>query len=70
MNRYSNNWYESSIPLQKLLLIIMIRSMDSHNYNYFGFYSASIEGFSMLLKTSVSCFMMMISITNRSPIEQ
>ncbi|XP_050575089.1 uncharacterized protein LOC126914744 [Bombus affinis] len=45
---YNTNWYEASVPLQKLLLIIMIRSIDSFTCTFFGVYSASMEGVSMV----------------------
>ncbi|XP_043580617.1 uncharacterized protein LOC122566844 [Bombus pyrosoma] len=59
---YDTNWYEASVPLQKLLLIIMIRSIDSFTCSFFGFYNASMGGVSMILKKSVSYFTVMMSM--------
>ncbi|XP_054004265.1 uncharacterized protein LOC128890084 isoform X2 [Hylaeus anthracinus] len=58
---YNTNWYELSVAIQKLLLIIMIRCNEPFIFSFSCFFSASIEGFSTLLKNTVSYFMMMSS---------
>ncbi|XP_053979020.1 uncharacterized protein LOC128876571 isoform X1 [Hylaeus volcanicus] len=59
---YNTNWYRTSIYIQKLLLIIMIKCTEPVSYPIFGFYFASIEGFATLVRNTMSYFMMMTSI--------
>ncbi|XP_078035890.1 uncharacterized protein LOC144469442 isoform X4 [Augochlora pura] len=64
---YSTPWYNTSVFIQKQLLIIMTKCSESLMFDFYGFYNASIEGFSgisffQLVRCTVSYFMMMTSI--------
>ncbi|XP_078035910.1 uncharacterized protein LOC144469442 isoform X6 [Augochlora pura] len=59
---YSTPWYNTSVFIQKQLLIIMTKCSESLMFDFYGFYNASIEGFSGLVRCTVSYFMMMTSI--------
>ncbi|XP_076656417.1 uncharacterized protein LOC143361047 isoform X2 [Halictus rubicundus] len=43
---YSTPWYNRSVSIQKSLLIIMIRCSEPLIFDFYGFYNASVEGFS------------------------
>ncbi|XP_053981750.1 uncharacterized protein LOC128878007 isoform X2 [Hylaeus volcanicus] len=58
---YNTNWYKLSVAIQKLLLIIMVRCSEPFIFSISCFYFASIEGFSTLIRNTVSYFMMMSS---------
>ncbi|XP_076629139.1 uncharacterized protein LOC143345661 [Colletes latitarsis] len=58
---YDTKWYKRSIIIQKLLLIIMTRCNEPFHFSFYNFYSGSIEGFSTLVKSTVSYFMVMSS---------
>ncbi|XP_076378870.1 uncharacterized protein LOC143259620 isoform X9 [Megalopta genalis] len=59
---YSTPWYETPVSMQKQLLIIMIRCSERFVFDFYGFYNASIEGFSGLVRCTMSYFMMMTSL--------
>ncbi|XP_076657760.1 uncharacterized protein LOC143361930 [Halictus rubicundus] len=59
---YSTPWYNRSISMQKNLLIILIKCSEPLIYDFYGFYNASVEGFSGLVKTTVSYFMILSSL--------
>ncbi|XP_078033927.1 uncharacterized protein LOC144468374 [Augochlora pura] len=59
---YSTPWYNAPVYVQKQLLIIMIRCRERFIFDFYGFYKASIEGFSGLVRCTMSYFMMMTSL--------
>ncbi|XP_076644348.1 uncharacterized protein LOC143354272 isoform X2 [Halictus rubicundus] len=59
---YSTPWYNRSVSVQKILLTILIRCSEPIVFDYYGFYTASVEGFSGMVKTTVSYFTMMTSL--------
>ncbi|XP_076629134.1 uncharacterized protein LOC143345655 [Colletes latitarsis] len=59
---YNTNWYKTSVSIQKMLLMIMLRCSEPLDFTLFGFYCASIEGFSTIVKNCMSYFMMMSSL--------
>ncbi|XP_076672258.1 uncharacterized protein LOC143371192 [Andrena cerasifolii] len=53
---YDTEWYKMPVSTQKLLMLVMLRSIKSPEFNMLLVFNASFEGFSMLLRTSVSYF--------------
>ncbi|XP_076226745.1 uncharacterized protein LOC143174880 [Nomia melanderi] len=58
---YSTQWYTMSLTVQKILLIFMVKCSDPVVFSFYGFYNASIEGFSGLVRATMSYFMMLTS---------
>ncbi|XP_078032891.1 uncharacterized protein LOC144467802 isoform X2 [Augochlora pura] len=59
---YSTPWYDASVFIQKQLLLIITRCNERFVFDFYGFYNASIEGFSGLVRCTMSYFMMMTSL--------
>ncbi|XP_076389744.1 uncharacterized protein LOC143264802 isoform X2 [Megachile rotundata] len=62
LRTYNTNWYETSIATQKLLQLIILNSNRGFEFNFMSVYTPSIEGFAVLLKTSVSYFTVLLSM--------
>nr|XP_033323501.1 uncharacterized protein LOC117218888 [Megalopta genalis] len=59
---YSTPWYNTSVFTQKQLLLIITRCNEVLIFDLYGFFNASIEGFSGLVRCTMSYFMMMTSM--------
>ncbi|XP_020295570.1 uncharacterized protein LOC109860710 [Pseudomyrmex gracilis] len=59
---YNTKWYTTSLKAQKLLWIVMQRTMRHCVITIGGLFAPSFEGFAMLMSTSVSYFMVLLSI--------
>ncbi|XP_076672255.1 uncharacterized protein LOC143371190 [Andrena cerasifolii] len=59
---YNTEWYKMPVPTQKLLLFIMLKSVITPSCKLLLAYNPSIEGFSTLIRTSVSYFMVISSV--------
>ncbi|XP_076389570.1 odorant receptor 43a-like [Megachile rotundata] len=62
LTTYNTNWYETSIPTQKLLQLIILNSNRGFKFSILSVYVPSVEGFAMLLKASVSYFTVLLSL--------
>ncbi|XP_076390166.1 odorant receptor 43a-like [Megachile rotundata] len=62
LTTYNTNWYETSIPTQKLLQLIILKSNRGFKFNILSVYAPSVEGFAVLLKASVSYFTVLLSL--------
>ncbi|XP_025263479.1 odorant receptor 49a-like [Camponotus floridanus] len=63
-NTYITRWYDASLQAQKLLPIIMQRSMKSCKMVINGMYVSSFEGFATLMSTTLSYFTVIWSVQN------
>ncbi|XP_076390160.1 uncharacterized protein LOC143264887 [Megachile rotundata] len=61
-HQYNTNWYETSIATQKLLQLIILNSNRGFKFNFMSIFAPSIEGFAVLLKSSVSYFTALLSM--------
>ncbi|XP_017759131.1 PREDICTED: uncharacterized protein LOC108550045 [Eufriesea mexicana] len=59
---FHSNWYETPVRVQKLFLNIMVNSSKPLMFSFFGFYCASMEGFSSLIQLSISYFIAITSV--------
>ncbi|XP_076379344.1 uncharacterized protein LOC117218888 isoform X2 [Megalopta genalis] len=59
---YSTPWYNTSVFTQKQLLLIITRCNEALIFDLYGFFNASIEGFSGLVRCTMSYFMMLTSM--------
>ncbi|XP_020295569.1 uncharacterized protein LOC109860709 [Pseudomyrmex gracilis] len=62
---YNAQWYTASLRAQKLLLFVMQRGMKYNVTVICGLFVGSLEGFATLISTSVSYFMMILSLQDR-----
>ncbi|KAH0945601.1 hypothetical protein HN011_008528 [Eciton burchellii] len=58
---YKIQWYTASLHIQKLILFLLQKGYRDFNVNIGGLFVPSIEGFAMLVKTSVSYFTVIYS---------
>ncbi|KAF3054228.1 Odorant receptor 288 [Nylanderia fulva] len=59
---YNVKWYRAPLSIQRMTLFLMQRNVKNFTLNVRGLFSASIECFATLLKTSVSYFTVIYSI--------
>ncbi|XP_076390176.1 odorant receptor 4-like [Megachile rotundata] len=62
LSTYNTNWYETSVATQKLLQLIILNGNRGLMFNLLSIYVPSLEGFSVLLQTSVSYFTVLLSL--------
>ncbi|XP_077258717.1 uncharacterized protein LOC143895477 [Temnothorax americanus] len=55
-------WYDAPLRTQKQILFIIQKTIKSYHIDIGGFYSPSLEGFTMLASTSLSYFTVLCSI--------
>ncbi|XP_076174816.1 uncharacterized protein LOC143150432 [Ptiloglossa arizonensis] len=58
---YNTEWYKMSLSTQKTVLFIMLRCSRAIDVNMLFVYKPSMEGFLMMLKTSISYCMVIYS---------
>ncbi|KAF3054225.1 Odorant receptor 298 [Nylanderia fulva] len=58
---YNVKWYRAPLSIQRMILFLMQRNVKNFTLNVRGLFSASIECFATLLKTSVSYFTVIYS---------
>ncbi|XP_054007751.1 uncharacterized protein LOC128891867 [Hylaeus anthracinus] len=59
---YDTVWYRTPVDMQKMLLIIMVRSSIMCECNLSGLFVPCYEGFSMMMSTSFSYFTLLYSV--------
>ncbi|XP_011707162.1 PREDICTED: odorant receptor Or2-like, partial [Wasmannia auropunctata] len=63
---YDGIWYNASIKVQKLLLLLIARSQKASRITIAKLYVINLEGFSKVMRTSVSYCTVMISLREPS----
>ncbi|XP_011350957.2 odorant receptor 4 isoform X1 [Ooceraea biroi] len=61
LNAYNSQWYIAPLRVQGLILFLLERGSTEFKLNVGGLYNASLEGFAMLVKASVSYFTVIYS---------
>ncbi|XP_067209653.1 odorant receptor 10-like [Linepithema humile] len=60
---YNGMWYQSSLKAKKMLLFLIAKCRKPYRITLAKLYVISLEGYSMLMRTSVSYVMLMISLS-------
>ncbi|XP_012056637.1 PREDICTED: uncharacterized protein LOC105619728 [Atta cephalotes] len=58
---YNVQWYKTPLHIQRMILFLLQRRTKKFSLNLGGIFDASLEGFAMLIKASVSYFTVMHS---------
>ncbi|XP_076385711.1 uncharacterized protein LOC143264095 [Megachile rotundata] len=60
--QYNTSWYETSVVTKKLLQMVILRSNKGSTFRFYNMFDASLRGFSVLFQTSLSYFMVLVSL--------
>ncbi|XP_029166169.1 odorant receptor Or2-like [Nylanderia fulva] len=66
MAAYNGIWYNAPIEMQKCLILLIAKSQKGSQITIAKLYVTNLEGFSMIMKTSVSYCTLMISLRETS----
>ncbi|KAL6268712.1 hypothetical protein P5V15_001840 [Pogonomyrmex californicus] len=66
MAAYNGIWYNAPIKIQKLLVLLIARSQKASRITIAKLYVINLEGFNMVMRTSVSYCTVMISLREQS----
>ncbi|XP_018052075.1 PREDICTED: uncharacterized protein LOC108689700 [Atta colombica] len=60
---YNVQWYRAPLHIQRMIMFLLQREAKEFTLNVGGVFNASMECFAMLVKTSISYFTVIYSIT-------
>ncbi|XP_019882234.2 odorant receptor 67c-like [Camponotus floridanus] len=61
---YNGMWYQTSLKVKKIFLFLLMKSQKPYRITMAKLYVISLEGYTMLMKTSVSYITLMVSLNS------